>query len=354
MTGGRHAVVLGAGVVGLCCALRLVEDGWRVRLVSGTGEGASAAAAGMIAPASEAVLDEVHAAVAQTWRRAASMWPRLAERTGGEVRRPGALHLGPEPLLAARAASAERLGFKSRRVRRPRAGLLLPEDALVDPGATLAGLERAFAAAGGTRVTAVASVRKGALRLDGAEAPADLVIVAAGWGASALAGLAPELARLSPIKGQLLRLETASGTAPAPGPVLRARDVYLAPQAWGWAAGATMEPGRSDLVPDAARLAALRAAAEELRPDLVGAAGRPAVGVRATTPDGAPLVGPSRTPGVLVATGMRRNGWLLAPLVAEAVAAYASGRDAEAASGGAARAWSPGRFDASPQAWETA
>ncbi|MDP3173921.1 MAG: D-amino-acid oxidase, partial [Phenylobacterium sp.] len=39
------------------------------------------------------------------------------------------------------------------------------------------------------------------------------------------------------------------------------------------------------------------------------------------------LVGPAATPGVLIAAGARRNGWLLAPLVARMIAAYAMGDD---------------------------
>ena len=49
--------------------------------------------------------------------------------------------------------------------------------------------------------------------------------------------------------------------------------------------------------------------------------------MRAATPDGLPLVGPSARAGVWLATGARRNGWLLAPLVARMLAAYLSDRD---------------------------
>ena len=28
-----HAVVIGAGIVGVCCALELLQDGWRVTLL---------------------------------------------------------------------------------------------------------------------------------------------------------------------------------------------------------------------------------------------------------------------------------------------------------------------------------
>ena len=39
------------------------------------------------------------------------------------------------------------------------------------------------------------------------------------------------------------------------------------------------------------------------------------------------LVGFSRAPGVIVAAGARRNGWLLAPLVAHLVTALAAGAE---------------------------
>jgi glycine oxidase len=55
-----------------------------------------------------------------------------------------------------------------------------------------------------------------------------------------------------------------------------------------------------------------------------------------------PLVGPSRTPGVLLAAGMRRNGWLLAPLVAAIVVAQLLGEPTPEA----AALFDPGRFKA--------
>ena len=64
-----------------------------------------------------------------------------------------------------------------------------------------------------------------------------------------------------------------------------------------------------------------------LFPKLAEARFELAAGVRAATPDGLPLAGWSSAPGVVLATGARRNGWLLAPLVAEVVAACVTGRD---------------------------
>jgi glycine oxidase len=86
-----------------------------------------------------------------------------------------------------------------------------------------------------------------------------------------------------------------------------------------------MEAGRDDLDPDASATQGLRAAAWALRPELDLDKADVEVGVRVTTPDALPLVGWSASPGVLLAVGARRNGWLLAPLVADMVAAYLNG-----------------------------
>jgi glycine oxidase len=65
-----------------------------------------------------------------------------------------------------------------------------------------------------------------------------------------------------------------------------------------------------------------------------------AAGVRAATPDGLPLVGAAGAPGVILAVGARRNGWLLAPMIAAAVLDAVEGR----AAGDAAAAFDPRRL----------
>ncbi|WP_411288459.1 FAD-dependent oxidoreductase, partial [Phenylobacterium sp.] len=80
--------------------------------------------------------------------------------------------------------------------------------------------------------------------------------------------------------------------------------------------------------------------AARLFPALADAAFTTAAGVRGATPDGLPMVGWSTAPGVLLAVGARRNGWLLAPLVARIVAAQVTGADA----GAYAARLEPGRF----------
>ena len=60
MTTEKRAIVIGAGVAGLGCAWRLVQEGWEVDVFErGTpGEGASTRAAGMLAPAAEVHFEE--------------------------------------------------------------------------------------------------------------------------------------------------------------------------------------------------------------------------------------------------------------------------------------------------------
>jgi glycine oxidase len=101
-----------------------------------------------------------------------------------------------------------------------------------------------------------------------------------------------------------------------------------------------MEAGRSDADIDPAALAPLIAAAKRLFPGLTDAGLTASAGVRAATPDGLPMVGLSRMPGVILATGARRNGWLLAPLVAQIVTACVTGHD----SGPYAARLDPARF----------
>jgi glycine oxidase len=163
---------------------------------------------------------------------------------------------------------------------------------------------------------------------------ADVLVIATG-AAEGLALLAPELATLQPIKGHIVRFQV-----PSQGVTVRGEGAYAAPAAGALAVGATMEPGRSDSLVDFAVAAPLLAAGVRLFPRLRDARFEIAAGVRAATADGLPMAGWSRTPGVILATGARRNGWLLAPLVAQVVTACVTARDP----GPYAARFDPGRF----------
>ena len=258
-----------------------------------------------------------------------------AWRAAGETRKLSFDGVLPEQRLtlgdlATLGAQAERLSAATLHARIPGLatglgpGLFTPEDWRIEPRLALAALHAAALAAGARMVSqAVQGFEPGAVALsDGVTVPTDLLILATGAKGP---DLAPELAVLSPIKGQILRY--AGISTDDDRPVLRCRGGYAVPARDGLRIGATMEPGRADRRVDRVLAAPLGQMAAELFPALEDATYAVQAGVRAATPDGLPLGGPSARAGVWLATGARRNGWLLAPLVARMLAAYLSDRD---------------------------
>jgi glycine oxidase len=328
---GLRVIVAGAGAVGHVVALKLLDEGAEVRLADPAplGANASGVAAGMLAPAFEAVLDPLAAGHFGLLKAALELWPALAERAGVRLDRSGALWVGGAASnlsvlarLREAGARAEMVGAAeasrlSPGLEAPAGAVFTPEDWTLDPGQALAALRRAFEAAGGAvSAEAVTSWDRGA--------QADVLILAAGLAAEGLDSPPPELERLQPIKGQIVRLQA---DAPRSGPVARGEGIYVVPRGSGPVAGATMQAGARDLKIDPAVTEALRAAAGQLYPTLAQAPATGRAGVRASTPDGLPLVGKSLMPGAWLAMGMRRNGWLLAPLVAQVIAGQLAGGD---------------------------
>jgi glycine oxidase len=330
--------VAGAGVFGLCVALRATLAGARVEVFDPAAasdnapDNASAVAAGMIAPVGEALFDPEGAAPLPLLRAGRDGWGEIeAAAPGFEIQRTGARLFWPDGEASSSEARLDALGVEATRLAPltpGRQGVFTPEDWRIAPIPALAALRKAIAAHGGVFTTATLT--------PGDFARFDAVVIAAGWQSAAFAGLAPELGVLQPIKGQLVRFPGA----PLDGPILRCREVYVAPQAGGALAGATMEPGRSDRRIDPAAVDRIAALAGALEPALGGRITAPAAGVRASTPDGLPLAGASSSPGVWLATGARRNGWLLAPLVSQILTSYLSGGDG----GPFAGALNPRRF----------
>ncbi|MFA7262231.1 MAG: FAD-dependent oxidoreductase [Caulobacter sp.] len=300
---GASVTVAGAGALGLCIALALARRGREVVVLdpAAPGDNASGVAAGMLAPVFEAALDPLSGDHLDLLRAARDAWPDFAPVA---IDRTGAVWRGPD---AGRIEA--RLDALGARWRRTADGPFTDEDWRLDPGAAMTVLYAQAARAG---------VRFETRPADPAEA--GRLVVATGAGG---AGLAPELARLTPIKGHILRV--AGG--PATGPVLRGEGVYLCPDPAAAILGATMETGRDDPRVDPDQVAALKQLGETLWPGISALRARAETGVRAGTADGLPLVGPSARPGVLLAAGARRNGWLLAPLVAGIIAAYLAGED---------------------------
>ena len=285
------------------------------------GDNASGVAAGMLAPASEALFDTLSAPHLALLRRARDLWPAFIDGLDVEILMDGVRIEGDAGWLAEIEARWGRMGQSCSR--EADGALVLVEDWRLDARKTLARLHAAAAERGARfEAASVEGFHPGSLSLsDGRVERFDHLVVATGAGARNGA-LAPETAALTPIKGQILRLDRG-GVA---GPVVRGAGVYLCPGV-SLAVGATMETGRDDLRPEPEKTAPLLKAATVLRPELAAAAATIEVGVRASTADGLPLVGWSAKPGVMLAVGARRNGWLLAPLVAGLVASYLTDKD---------------------------
>lgn len=326
MTTNAKVTVAGAGALGLSCALALADAGFAVTVCDpGPALGnASAVAGGMIAPSFEAVFDAEATAHFDLLLAARDLWPALEARSGVSLDRTGALAAGRPEWLQQVAAALAGLGLHASEIPRRAAEEMAPglaaelgtallnrEDWRLDPRAALRALAAACQAAG-------VAFRAEAVQGRG---EADLLVLATG--AADLAALAPEAAVLTPIKGHILRTPTPDLCSVT----VRGEGVYVTPADAGLAVGATMELGVADPRPDPARAGPLLAAGARLFPALADAVPELQAGVRAATPDGLPLVGFSQTPGVLLASGARRNGWLIAPLVAQVVAALAAGRD---------------------------
>jgi glycine oxidase len=312
-------LVAGGGVVGWSVALALARAGARVTVhdPAPLGDNASGVAAGMLAPVFESLFDGCPAHLALL-RRARDLWPELATSIGLTLERSGAMAVGASeemdvwaPGLAEAGASFSRLSPSQAVARAPwlapgLGAIWTDEDWRLEPLPALA----AFRAAGeraGVQVLAVPVTGYGG---DGADA----LVVASGASRS-LISLAPELSALVPIKGHILRAPDLKLT----GPVARAAGGYVCPSPRGALVGATMETGRDDRAVDPDVVARLRALGASVAPGIAAARLTAAAAVRATTPDGLPLVGASQSPGVWLAAGARRNGWLLAPLIAEAI-----------------------------------
>lgn len=332
--------VAGAGALGLSAALALADAGCVVTVFDPAPPlaNASGVAAGMLAPVFEAVLDEVARPDLDLLMAARDLWPGLEARAGVRLDRAGAVAVGAPRWLGEVQAQIVRLGLHATEL--PRATLdevaagLSPvfdralwtrEDWRLEAETALAALRAACAAAGVAFRDEPARGAMGAERL----------VVATG-AAQDLTELAPELAALTPIKGHIARL----AGAPPPAMTVRGEGVYVTAGAAGVVVGATMEAGVADPAPDPAQAEPLLARGVKLFPDLKGRPHQLGAGVRAATPDGLPLVGFSRAPGVVLAVGARRNGWLLAPLVGRIVAACVTEREP----GPYAARLAPGRF----------
>lgn len=349
-----HVVVIGAGVVGLGVAWRLAQRGARVTVFDkgAAGQGASHAAAGMLAACAEAEPGEE--ALIKLGRASQALWPAFAaelrEASGidVELRREGtlivALTADDQARITHDLAFQKSLGLPvewisaaEARRREPHLGPRLagaiasPEDHQVENRKLANALRIAAERAGVTlrehtpvaRVAVSQSRARGVTLADGAEIGADAVVLAAGAWSRLVEGIGAEaLPPVRPIKGQMLALQMDAAT-PLIRHVIWGPNIYMVPRNDGrLILGATVEEKGFDVALTAGGVLAVLEAAWRVVPAIEELPiAEMWVGHRPGSRDDAPILGASAIEGLVYATGHHRNGILLAPVTADAVAA---------------------------------
>lgn len=337
----KSVIIVGAGVIGLMCAVRLAKGGARVTLLEAEGDDVSvfsptvsASAAGMLAPFDLANIAHERAALASLdlWRAWAkdSAWADGVRFEGGVVLCADAGKA--DALQAAVAAQGRRAEPQSAAQIKRRTGLdartehgvFIADEGVADPLRVLSGLALDAHTHGvilRRNADVMAATATTATTYDDEIFEADCVILAPGvWANDALMKAAPALKLVTPAKGHLVSVALARTLHPnvhAPG-------FYLAERREEVVLGASQQPGVFQRQVEPAEVEKLMAAAEAMLPGQVRQRGRAWAGVRPMSPDGWPMIGASGK-GLLVAAGHSRNGWLLAPITAEIISAHVFG-----------------------------
>ncbi len=357
-------LIIGGGVIGLAVAWRAAQRGLSVIVADpDPGRGASYAAAGMLTPVAEAAYAErqLFELGRLSLRRYPDFAAELTELTGLPTgfRQTGTLQVGYDAddmaMLAEHALLRESFGAASQRLtgrecRRAEpllgpaiaGGLLVDDDASVDPRLLTAALLAAAGAAGAvhlpqraTRLRTAGDRASGAELADGTIISASSVVLSAGWASPALAGLPPgSTPPIRPVKGQIVRLRATTATVAARSSpsllnrtvrgVVQGSPVYLVPRDNGeLVLGATQEEMGADTTVTAGGVWQLLRDARAIVPGITELEfAEAAAGLRPGTPDNAPVLGPSALAGLVLAAGHFRSGVLLAPVTADLIAGF--------------------------------
>jgi glycine oxidase len=337
-------VIIGAGVAGLGIGWRLLQAGAQVTILDRglPAQGASWAAAGMLALIAE--LQEAPAAERELALQSSDLWPGFA----AELEQASGLGIGLVQggalLLSDDAARLDALDGRGQLVDAAGAktlapmlaagvtgGLWVADEARVDNRALGDALTMAFLKAGGTLLAQEAAVtiesHSGATSVmtPYARHYADAVVIAAGAWSGLLGGIP-----IAPVKGEMIALAPPDGEA-LPGPVIWGNGVYLVPRETDGErrllVGASMEEKGFDTRLSPEVRDRLRASAEAVIPALKNwTLTDHWAGLRPKSPDGLPLLGVLRD-NIFVAGGQFRNGILLAPVIADAMAGLVLGKN---------------------------
>jgi glycine oxidase len=273
-----------------------------------------------------------------TPRRCRDLEPGLAPAFVGGVHAPGDASVDPRRLATALAAALREAG-----------GELRTGTEVVDglwDGERLVGVRTAPTGVGAASGAALPAARSsaGAEPVEvgnpvgdkplQADVHADAVVLCNGAWAGQTAWL-PEEARppVRPVKGEVIELRSRDGEPPVAGRNIASERIYLVPRDDGrLIVGATQEERGFDTTVTAGGVHELLREAYRVLPDVaeMELAGTIA-GLRPGSPDNLPIVGRGAVEGLVLATGHFRNGILLAPITADAVAATLAGTKPPAA-----------------------
>lgn len=363
--------VVGGGVIGCAIAYYLAKAGVEVTIFEKEPSGGqtSAAAAGMLAPISEAANDDpfFHMGV-----KGLSMYPDLAaqlrEETGIDIlyTESGIIrialteeereHLRGQAEVQQRELGLDVRWLDSDEARRLEPGLspevqgavFSPQERHVSSPRLVQALTRAALAAGASLRTAspvLALLTEGrrvtGVRLHTEDISARWVVLASGSWSSQWGRTLGFSTPVFPVRGQIVALQEVS---PPLRYVVYSERGYLVPKADGLVlAGTTVERcSNFDMRATAAGVSSILAGATAMVPSLDQATVRDAwAGLRPGSADGLPLLGPlPNWDGVIMATGHYRNGILLAPITGRLISQFITGAKPEVP----LEPFNPGRF----------
>ncbi|MGB7421708.1 MAG: FAD-dependent 5-carboxymethylaminomethyl-2-thiouridine(34) oxidoreductase MnmC [Comamonas sp.] len=360
---GRRCAVIGAGLAGACVAASLARRGWQVTVLDAAAQpaaGASGVPAAICAPHTspdDSLISRVSRAGLRTLQQ--TLRCSAADMQGEAWALPGVLEhaVGQSPRLAGGSAEWQAWSVHASTERCRGAGLPAGAPALWHPGGgwVLPGpLVRRLLQQPG--ITYLGNTRVRQLKYDGEAAiawrllsaddrplaQADIVVVCAG---AHTRTLVPEALPLQPARGTTswgTRAQTPSG-APWPATAVNGHGMLIPHVTLAgedaWICGSTFERDLDALPLTPEEVAAahranhdkLSALLPPLAQSLSGLFAQAGAlhawsGVRCTTPDHLPLVGPldetMHPPGLWVCTGLGARGATLAALCAELLAAH--------------------------------
>ncbi|MFQ5508684.1 MAG: glycine oxidase ThiO [Leptospirillia bacterium] len=342
-------LILGGGIIGTLCAIELARKGAVVHVLerSAPGRESSWAGAGILSPIYPWNYPD---ALSHLVNRSLSLYPALVEwlaevsGTDPQHRKSGLIipvfHTSEWAALSGAGSWSRRFGWVMERLDRTAArtvepclgedmagGLYWPDTGQIRNPRLIRAAEAAARHLGVVFHSGeeVIGIERRDRRVTGARTPgghytADKVLIATGSWSGGVAESAGFSLPVSPVKGQILLLKTAPGTLRR---IVKHDQAYLVPRADGRIlVGATMEMAGFDRHTTVEAMHFLFGAVRAMTPVLSGAeVEKHWMGFRPGTPDGLPFLG--RAPGtdnLYVAAGHYRNGVILAPATAEAMA----------------------------------